>query len=148
MLIPRFAIVVGLLASFGFGLSASAQRVDPASPRTLERQTISTDPRLLLYATYPNVPDPGNHAPAAEHLAASVKRSTAGDHKHYWPEFALGGAVAGGLGVAVLAVVNCDQNCQDDGALAHLPPFIAAGAIGGAVIGAVIGLIVDSSRSP
>ena len=141
----RFA--VGMALVFGMGQSALAQRADSATIEVLEAPSFSVDSRLPLYATFAPAADRANHVTAASHLAESLKRLAAEDHKHYWPEFALGGAVVGGVGVAVLAVVNCDQGCQDDGALAHLPPFIAAGAVGGALIGAVIGLIVDSSRS-
>lgn len=140
-----FPVAFGLV--FGMGRSALAQRADTTTIEVLDATPLSVDPRLPLCPTFAPAADHANHVTSASHLAESVKRSAAEEHKRLWPEFALGGAVAGGLGVAVFAVVHCDQGRQDDGALAHLPPFIAAGAVGGALIGTVIGLIVDSSRS-
>lgn len=65
-----------------------------------------------------------------------------------WPTYMVAGAVIGGALVAGLALTHCDQNCQDDGALAFTPPFIVAGAAAGGLLGLGIGLIVDSSRRP
>ena len=64
-------------------------------------------------------------------------------NRRVWPYFALGGAIAGGVGVLVYAVAKCDAECKDDGALSFLPPYVAAGAVGGALIGAIVGLAID-----
>ncbi|HJP60794.1 MAG TPA: hypothetical protein VJ865_12375 [Gemmatimonadaceae bacterium] len=63
---------------------------------------------------------------------------------HYWPFYALGGAVLGGGFVAIYGVTHCDLGCRDDGALAYLPAYVGIGAVAGALIGALVGFAVDS----
>ncbi len=147
MSMPRFAVVVGLV--LGMGRSVLAQGADGTTIEILATTPLAVDPRLPFYATVTPAADRANHVTAASHLTESVKRSAAEAQKRYWPEFALGGAVIGGVGLAGFAVLKCDSNCRDDGSLGiWMPTLITAGAVGGAVVGAVVGLIVDSSRSP
>jgi hypothetical protein len=124
-----------------------AQHADSTAALFTGRAPVAADPRLTLYVTYaPEAGNRANRAPTPRHLAESVRQAT--EHKRHWPEFALGGAVVGGVGLAGFAIVKCDAGCRDDGSLGGwLPALITVGAVGGAAIGTVIGLIVDSSRS-
>jgi hypothetical protein len=79
--------------------------------------------------------------------AVSTARVQASERQPLWPWFALGGAVVGGAGAAVLGVTQCDAGCQDDGSLSRLPAYAAVGALAGGVVGAIVGLLVDTSIS-
>lgn len=89
---------------------------------------------------------PADMRAAAIQRAVSSARLQAPDRQRVWPWFAVGGAVLGGAGVAILAVTQCDAGCQDDGSLSRVPPYVVAGALAGGVVGALVGLIVDSAN--
>jgi hypothetical protein len=127
-----------------------AQRVADLQPAARVTQLRAGPPRIPLF-----LPNSLTDI-ATDTRAAALRRATSipngpvpGPHRPHrrWPYFALGGAALGGVAVAGVAVANCDAGCRDDGALAFLPPYIAAGAVAGAVVGTVVGLIVDSARS-
>lgn len=84
---------------------------------------------------------------AAVQRAVSSTRKQTSERQRLWPWFALGGAVIGGAGVAILGVTQCDAGCQDDGSLSRLPAYVAVGALSGGVVGAIVGFLVDTSIS-
>lgn len=144
----RFAIALVTLVAGAVAVPSRicAQAADSAAQTFLVPTLLSVDLRVPVYAAYsPSAEDRANSA-STRRLDLSVKRA-ADEQKHYWPYFTLGGALVGAGAVVGLAVANCNQSCQDDGAVG-LPGFIAAGAAIGAAVGTVVGLIVDASRSP
>jgi hypothetical protein len=139
------ALVV--LAS-SLGRALEGQQPDSGARAIIEPGTLTIDARLVVDA--PPViaaSEQRNKESGLRRLEAAARQPQAAARKHYWPEFALGGAIVGGVGIGAFAIVNCDANCRDDGSLGRLPPFIVAGAVAGGVVGVIVGLIVDSSRS-
>ena len=70
---------------------------------------------------------------------------TANVDAHYWPRFALAGAVIVGSGLAYAQFRGCRaaSGCIADGGLGFTPALFGVGAIAGGLLGAVTGIAFD-----
>jgi hypothetical protein len=134
---------IALAAILASALPLSAQPPQPQA-RVLGTVTLySGIPVLALRADI-------SRAPREASVRRALSRTTevdSGTPRRVWPYFALGGAIVGGVGVALFANAKCDAGCQDDGAVG-LPAYVATGAVIGAVVGAIVGLAVEHGPRP
>jgi len=112
-------------------------------PRESRAQRLADVPRLGMSA-HTDLSKSLRLSASSSH--ASSGRSAAPDSATHrrWPIYALGGAVIGGAGAAIVAVRSCDQACRHDEGPVVLPPLIAIGALIGGLVGALVGLSIDA----
>lgn len=124
----------------------SGQEVAGPVPEQVLAQSLTTVPTADVRAIV-RVDSIADARASAVRRAAAIPEAASRTRRRLWPLFSLGGAALGSGAVLTFALTHCDAGCQDDGALAFLPPYLVAGALAGAVVGTVVGLIVDSVRS-